>query len=426
MIAFEKYINGDFAVPKTMQALVACGKGFESLSVREVPVSEIGPDQLLARVDAAGVCTSNLKLIAQGQDHTFINGWDMQKWPVILGDEGAITIVKVGDNLKEQYTSGQRFVIQPAVAVDPINHRDRYKNNADGMHKCAVGYTLGGHLAQYICVQEEVLRGQCLLPLPDEEMPYFAASMAEPISCIYSAQQRNYHIIKEGPNAERKTHMGCLPGGMTVIIGAGAMGRIHAELALRYSPSVLIVSARTRTRLDIVDRVLQQTAQDKGVRLITVTTDKLPETIMRYSGGKGADDIILSVGVRDVQQKAIELLAPGGVANLFGGLPRGDSILDLDAIKVHYQEIKIVGSSGGDPSDMAATLKAIDAGDVDPGNYVAAVGSLDNAVDVLKMIAETKIDGKAMLYPHIKQTPLQMVEYWDKEKEVEFLKDRLA
>jgi threonine dehydrogenase-like Zn-dependent dehydrogenase len=426
MTRFENYINGEIVVPKTMQALVASGKGFENLAVRQVPVPQVGPNQLLARVDAAGVCTSNIKLIAQGQDHTFINGWDMQKWPVILGDEGVVILVKIGENLKDQYKVGQRFAIQPAVAVDPINHRDRYKNNADGMHKCAVGYTLGGHLAQYICVQEEVLQGQCLLPLPDDDMSYFAASMAEPISCIFSAQERSYHIIKEGPHAQRKPLLGCLPGGVTVVVGAGAMGRIHAELSMRYSPSVLIVSARTRTRLDIVDRVLKPRAQERGVQLITVTSDKLSETIMQHSQGKGADDIILSMGVKAVQQDAMEMLAPGGVANLFGGLPRGDHFLQLDAIKVHYQEIKVVGSSGGDPSDMAATLKAIVNNDIDPGNYIAAVGSLDNAIDVLKMIKEGGIDGKAMLYPHIKQTPLMMVDHWDKQKEIAFLNESLA
>ena len=93
---------------------------------------------------------------------------------------------------------------------------------------------------------------------------------------------------------------------------------------------------------------------------------------------------------------------------------------------MHYQEIKFVGSSGGEPSDMTATLNAIVHHDIDPGNYVAAVGSLDNAIDVLKMIKETRIDGKAILYPHIKPTPLQFVEYWDKNMEIDFLKQRLS
>jgi len=427
MNSYKDYRSGtDFEVPETMSALLACGKGLENLAVKEVPVPQIGPGQLLARVDAAGVCTSILKLIAQGQDHTFINGWDMAKHPVILGDEGSVTLVKIGEKLKDKYKAGQRFAIQPAVSAAPILHRERYKNNAEGMHRCAVGYTLGGHLAQYIRIQEEVLQAECLLPLPDDDMGYFEVSMAEPISCIYSAQQRNYHIIKKGPHAQRQGQLGLLAGGITVVIGAGAMGRMHTELALRFSPKAIIVSDLQQERLDETIKNIGEKARAKSCRLICVTANELEPTVKKVSKGRGVDDIILAVGVRSVQQKALGMLADGGVANLFGGLPKGENILELDALAVHYREIKIVGSSGGEPSDMAATLKAIAGKDIDAGNYIAAVGSLDNAIDVLKMIEETKIDGKAMLYPHIKQTPLQTIDCWDKQKEQQFLNEHLA
>jgi len=414
----------DFEIPQTMQALIARGRGFDNLEIADVDVPVISSNQLLARVDAAGVCTSILKLVDQGPDHTFIRGWDMKKWPVILGDEGAITLVKIGSDLKDRYQPGQRFAIQPAVDTDPINYRERY-TDVGNMHKCAVGYSLGGHLAQYIRIQEEVLRGGCLLPLPDNELPYFAVSMAEPISCIVSAQQRNYHIIKEGPNAERVPHLGLLPGGVAVVIGAGAMGRIHAELALRFKPSVLIVTDKENTRLALVEKTLAPKAGSLGTKLVCVTADKLTTTIRQASNGRGADDIILSVGINEVQQNALELLAAEGVANLFGGLPKGKHFLRLDALKVHYQEIKVVGSSGGDPSDLTEALRAIYKNHIDPGNYVAAVGSLDNAIDVLKMIRENRIEGKAILYPQVKSTPLQMVTHWDQKKEIEFLNQRL-
>jgi len=217
-----------------------------------------------------------------------------------------------------------------------------------------------------------------------------------------------------------------LSGGVAVVIGAGAMGRMHAELTLRFSPRVLIVSDLDRDRLDTVEKNIGQKAKDKNCELICVTPDKLSQIVKEASGNNGADDIILAVGIQSVQQNAIELLAPGGVANLFGGLPKGKHILQLDALAVHYKEIKLVGSSGGDPSDMAATLKAIAEKDIDAGNYVAAVGSLDNAIEVLKMIKETKIDGKAILYPHIKHTPLRKVDYWDKQKEIRFLDENLC
>jgi len=427
MSKFSDYrYQKDFNVPETMQAIIAAGVGFENLKVAEVPVPQVGPNQLLARVDAAGVCTSIIKLIEQGPKHTYINGWDMEKWPLILGDEGSVTLVKIGDNLKGKFRVGQRYAIQPAVNVPPIVHRERYNNNGAGMFKCGVGYSLPGHLAQYICIQEEILQGQCLLTLPDDEMAYFAVSMGEPISCVYSAQQRNFHLIKDSPFAERRPHTGILPGGITVVIGAGAMGRMHAELALRFRPSVLIVCDLQQERLDKTTKTIADKARTRQCHLVCVTGDKLEQMVRDLSNGRGADDIILAVGIQPVQQQALGLLAPGGVANLFGGLPRGKHILELDALAVHYREIKVVGSSGGDPSDMAATLQAIKAKQIDPGNYVAAVGSLDNAIDVLKMIKETKIDGKAILYPHIKHTALQSVDYWDKSRETDLLESQLT
>jgi L-iditol 2-dehydrogenase len=217
-----------------------------------------------------------------------------------------------------------------------------------------------------------------------------------------------------------------LKNGVTVVIGAGAMGRMHAELALRFSPRVLIISDLVTERLERVKQNIAEKAKEKGTKLVCLQPDKLDQVLRQESNHLGADDIVLAVGVNPVQQHALELLAPGGVANLFGGLPKGKHILELDAIKVHYQEIKIVGSSGGEPSDMAATLDSIAENHIDPGNYVAGIGSLDNAVDVLKMIKETKIDGKGILYPHIKHKPLEMVDYWSAHNEQKLLDEMLV
>jgi len=412
-------------VPQTMQAVVLSGTGPDSVACREVPVPQVGPNQVLCRVDAAGVCTSILKIMAQGSQHTYFNGWDPAQFPVILGDEGSLTVAKVGENLQSEYSVGQRYAIQPLVNHPPINHRERYNNNAEGMEKCAVGYTIGGNLAQYLLATEEVLQGQCLLPLPDDTLPYYAVSMGEPISCVYSAQERHFHIHKDGPFAPRVPKLGLLPGGTAIVIGAGAMGRMHLEMAMRYRPKNLILSDKIESRLQRAQETMGKRAQELGINLLTVDADDLPRTLNEVSDGHGADDIILAVGVQPVQQAALELLGRGGVANLFGGLPRGKHLLQLDAIEVHYNEIKVVGSSGGDPSDLAATIEAIASGEVDAGNYVFGIGSLKHAPQVLKMIEENKVDGKVILYPHAQIDELRTVEHWDKAQEEQFLEQNL-
>ena len=192
-----------FVIPSEMRALVLDGTGFEHLQVRKIPTPRPGPGQMLARVDAAGICTSLIKLVEQGTNHQLVYGWDLERWPLILGDEGVVTLVEVGADLQKQYHPGERFVIQPAVDHAPINHPERYRDGGRGIHKVAVSYTLGGHLAEYILIPEEVLAAGCLLPLPNSKLPYSHAAMAEPISCAVSAQDQQMHLTQSDGLVER-------------------------------------------------------------------------------------------------------------------------------------------------------------------------------------------------------------------------------
>src|SRR5512141_914178 len=123
------------AIPSEMRALVLDGTGFDHLSVRQVPVPRPGPRQLLARVEAAGICTSLIKLVEQGPDHKQIYGWDLSRWPLIRGDEGCVTLGEVGEELGGRYRSGERYVVQPAVDHAPINHVERYRAGGRGIKK---------------------------------------------------------------------------------------------------------------------------------------------------------------------------------------------------------------------------------------------------------------------------------------------------
>ena len=218
-----------------MLAVRLHGRGFESIKVETVPVPQPGPGQLLARVEAAGVCSSILKLLAQGEAHTFINGWDLAKFPVTLGDEGCVTIVKAGRDVADKYPVGRRYATQPAVDHPPINHRERYRNAAEGMHKVAVGYTLPGHLSQYMLITEETLAADCLVPLPDDSIPFFAGALCEPLSCVISAQDRHIHIAQETPLSARKPRWGCC---YMAWHSAPGQWDVYVEAALRYRPRI--------------------------------------------------------------------------------------------------------------------------------------------------------------------------------------------
>ncbi len=422
MTKTEKYsrVEEPYPLPGTMEALLLSGVGMENLRLERVPVPDCGPGQLLARVDAAVACASDNKLIDQGADHPLMYGWDVCKYPVIIGHEGAVTAVKVGKHLQPRYQVGQRFAVQPAIPSGPYHHRERYRNNAEGISKVAMGYTLPGLFAEYVLITEEVLGGGCLLPLPEEKIPYFGAALAEPLSCVIAAQQRTVHILKESPSAPRCARLGLKKGGRVLIMGAGPMGLMHIEVAMSYHPELIVVSEPLVNRLGRARYLFEDKAGKLGIALICTSPEKLKQIVATQTKGMGFDDIIVAVGNARVQEKSFEYLAKGGVTNLFGGTRADESSIQVDTRRIHYDGISVVGSSGSDSSDVAQVLEMMAAGAIDPGNYIVKCGGLDSAVALIQALRERKIDGKGVIYPHTR-APLTDIQGWNGEKEREFL-----
>jgi L-iditol 2-dehydrogenase len=165
---------------------------------------------------------------------------------------------------------------------------------------------------------------------------------------------------------------------------------------------------------------VEEKARRQGAKLILTDPDHLEQVLSAESKGRGADDIIVALGVRQVHEMAFSLLASYGVLNLFGGLKKGEHMLFLDSRRLHYDSVLAVGSSGGDPSDVARALSLLADGTIDAGNYIAAVGGLDAARDLIEAVRAQRLEGKGVIYPEMRG-PLQEVDRWDAAREAQFL-----
>jgi len=410
-------------IPADMRALVLDGVGFAHLQVRRLPTPRPAPRQMLARVDAAGICTSLIKLVEQGPAHPLLHGWDLERHPVILGDEGSVTLVEVGQELKDRYQPGERYVIQPAVNHAPINHRERYRDGGRGIFKVSVGYTLAGHLAEYILIPEEVVAAGCLLPIGDASFPFAHAALSEPLSCCVSAQDHHIHLAQEAPLGPRQVVKGLMAGGVTVVIGAGAMGRMHVDLALSYRPRAIAVADLVEARLELVRTLLGPRATRAGIdlRVVNPAATDLSNFVNHLTNYCGADDVIVAVGSKKAIESAQSLVGRGAVLNLFGGLKKGEDLIGLDTGIVHYKEINVTGSSGGSPWDIARTLELMIEGKIDAGCHITRIGDLEHAGKFLRMIMAQEIDGKAVVYPHRRRAEIRVVKSWSAQDELEYL-----
>lgn len=427
MTKISNYVNvsGEYFVPKIMQAVVLSGVGEENLKLSTIDVPECGDDQLLARVDAAVACASDNKFIDQGSSHPLLYGWDVQKYPRVIGHEGTVTVVKIGKNLADKYAAGQRFAIQPAVPRGPSHFRERYRDNAKGINKVAMGYTLPGLLAEYVLVTEETIQAGCLLPIQDDRIPYFAAALAEPISCAIAAQEKMIHFRRSDSSIKPRVEIGPKTGGTTLVMGDGPMGLMNAEIAMSRRPKAVIVSGHHQGRLDSIKNALGKRAEEQGIRLDCVLSEQISEALAKATGGAGADDVIVAVGDPSAHEAALGFLAPRGVVHFFGGIPSSNKVVRIDSHRIHYDGVSIVGSSGSEPRHVAVTLRMIGGSLIDPGNYVEKCGGMDAAVSLIHALRRRQINGKGVIYPHAR-SPLFGVEGWSLKKEKAFLEKHLV
>jgi L-sorbose 1-phosphate reductase len=101
-----EYKQAQAPLPERYQLWPLYGAGFDSMGLEGKPIEvdsqSCGPDELIVRHDAVGLCFSDIKIINLGQNHPRIH-YDMQKKPVVLGHEVAMTVVAVGENMRDRY-----------------------------------------------------------------------------------------------------------------------------------------------------------------------------------------------------------------------------------------------------------------------------------------------------------------------------------
>jgi D-arabinose 1-dehydrogenase-like Zn-dependent alcohol dehydrogenase len=314
----ESYRRGTEPLKKSNRLWPLYGAGLENLGRDgkpiEEPVPQYGPDELLIRHDACGLCFSDIKVIRLGQGHPRIFK-DIQKDPVVLGHEISITVVGVGDNLKGQYAVGDRFIVQA----------DIWKNGTN----LAYGYMLRGGLSQYNVIGDTILNGDegnYLLPV-EPETGYAESALTEPWACVTAAYGLTYRTgLKDGgtawvigtPDSARKDYT----------VGAGFDADSHpARLMLSNVPALFAAWLRGR-------------AAELGVEVTEVDDLGAPPFTP-------VDDIVLLAPDPELIEKVSPHLAYLGVCALVGDMPMTRKV-SVDIGRIHYNRWVYVGGAGPD------------------------------------------------------------------------------
>jgi len=333
--------------------------------VEEVPLPSLEPEGLMLKVDACGLCGSDLRTLRSG--HRKID------FPWIIGHEICGTVVDAGSAYQGAWQVGDR------LAVGPLAYCGHCDFCMDGQYELCenyreIGQAWPGGLAQYLALPPETVRlGNVRGVAPGVDSAY--AAVTEPISsCL---------------NAQEKGHVGL--GDTVVIIGAGPIGCIHIALARTRGAGRIIIA-------DIADSRLAFAAAFEPDATINVMETDLVDEVMRLTAGKGADVIVTATPAPVAQVQAVEMARKGGRILLFGGLPKSDSKPGVDMNIVHYRALHLIGTTIFAPRHHRLATELVTSGRFPVDKLVTHRFPLDDFVQGATMALEGKVL-KAVFYP---------------------------
>jgi threonine dehydrogenase-like Zn-dependent dehydrogenase len=293
------------------------GTGLDNLGTKgrpdTVPFPHYTEDDLIARIDAVGLCFSDIKLISAGASHPRIEGRNLAKSPTVPGHEVAMTIVGVGDTWKDKFTLGSRFIIQADIY---------YKGKG-----VAFGYAIPGGLSQYAVIGKEILEGDegCYLLPVREETGFAEAALVEPWTCVIASYQIRARL---GVKAKGRVQFAGFSRGQIPLDLAGIDGSLAQVIHSGLSPQNV--------------KAVEELAKRTGAEL--VPPDRAPQA------GEGPTDIICAgTPDRDSFTRLANSLQADGAIGLHTSEPEVE--LPVDVGKVHYRGMALLGSVDGRVAD---------------------------------------------------------------------------
>ena len=286
-------------------------RGVDQLSYEEVPLPEIGADEILVQVQVVGLCQSDIKKIK----------YPLYEPPRIFGHETAGTIAAVGSEV-QKWQTGDRVVVLHHI---PCMHCAYCLNENFSM--CEVYKTItttagfapsGGGFAEYVKVPGHIVRNGGLMIIPDD-VTFEQASFVEPTNCCLKA-------VKKAQIS---------PGQTVLVTGAGPIGLMFIML-VKYFGARAISTDLMPSRMEKALSVGADAAFD-------ARDPALVEKIQALTQGMGVDVSLLAVPSDKAFFQALDCTRKGGKILFFAEFP-DELEIPINPNILYRREIDLMGS----------------------------------------------------------------------------------
>lgn len=330
---------------KTTKTAVLRGK--EQLTIENRALPELTPDSVLVKIKACNICTS---------EYGVYNGSRTRPYPLVFGHEWAGEVLETGshvDHLKkgDMVACGYEFDPTSPESLEGRTGECRHIKTANDLNPD--GYYGNAGFAEYAVKSKVGLYR--ITPGVDPAV----AGLLEPIaSVVFGLRKLNVHW-----------------GETVVVIGGGTMGLLNALMAREYGARVLVS--------ELLPKKLE-TVRGCGIEVIDAGAADPVQEVMRLTGGRGADAVILAVGAQSATDQSFEMLKPKRGRVLLFAASYPSPRINLDVNTIHYRKIDIMGTFGADHRDFQTAADAINGGKIDFTPVIESRYSFENMEDAMK------------------------------------------
>jgi L-iditol 2-dehydrogenase len=329
------------------------------IRVEEVPTPKIGPGELLVRVEASGICGSDV-----------MEWYRIHKAPLVLGHEIAGEVVEVGEGVAN-YKVGDRVSASHHVPCNTCHYCLSGNHTACDTLR-STNFDPGG-FAEFLRLPAiNVDRGVYLLP---DEVSFEEATFIEPLACVLRAQRR--------ARVE--------PGRTVLVLGSGIGGLLHIHLAGKLGATRVIATDIDSARLGAATRF--------GADLALNATEDIPARLREVNEGRLADSIIVCTGAVTAIGQAMESVERGGTILFFAPTDK-DVTIPLSINDLFWRnDVTLTTSYAGDYADHMTALQLIQTKRVAIHEMITHKLGLAETVEGFKMVAEAHDSIKVIIEP---------------------------
>lgn len=331
-------------------------------AIEQWPRPSVGPDQVLVRVGAVGICKSDLEVLDGTRPAPYV------RYPVVLGHEWAGTVETVGAAVRT-IAVGDRVAVEGHNFCRTCDYCRRGETNLCE-HYNEFGFTLPGGYSEYVAVRSDLVHRVGPSATLEE------AALCEPASCA------GYGVMRARVR----------PGDTVVVIGPGTIGLLAAAWFRLYHPQHLVLIGRRAHEEDLLKTM-------GATRVINLQREHPYEEINTLTGGRGADVVFEAAGHTDAVALAFELTRRGGVVVL-EGIVGGQHRLPLDPDLFCLKDLRVEGVFAYTSAVFTTTINLISSGVLPVAPLITRVLPLEAYEDAFRFLRQrTQKAGKVLLRP---------------------------